>query len=156
MKITDTAKTLASKPFIRYSAVAITGLLIGSSAAGGDTVATSAAAEPTAVHTEYVEVEVPAEGKTKTVTVESTPQSCLDALDHARDGFGLAATFADITSDIMDIAVQALQEAAATGDVSQNSVDRMTAANSRIDTVNRGIDSTGPSFVSAASACEAG
>ena len=81
------------------------GVGIGSSS--GDASAPAADADP--------EVITETETVTEEVEVETTPQSCLDALDYGEQGFGVASDFAQAASDgfyaAADLDVVALEDA---------------------------------------------
>lgn len=87
--------------------------------------------------------------KTKTETVrvtvpgperEVTPQSCIQAIAAAREGFGLASEFAYIMVDTMN-------------DISEFDFDSISLYVAKLETVNEKIDGVAPRFNAAADDC---
>jgi len=101
-------------------------------AGGGETPVPAAMPAPTVTVTEPA----PPAG-----VVERTPQSCLDALDYADEGFGLAAK----VIGYMEPAIQAVLTMDAA---------KMNQITHKIDAVNKKMDKVGPAYRDAADECQ--
>lgn len=108
------------------------GAIIGSSGASGDT--GSPTAEPAEVITETV-----VETETVTETIEVTPAVCLDAIDSARAGFGVA-------SDLVNVIGPALEAAF------YRDITGMEAATADLEVLNAELSQN--TFAVEAAACE--
>lgn len=128
---------------MKYVAIALAVALSTVACSGSDTAAP--APQPTVTVTE-----------TETVTVASSgaPQSCLDAIRYAREGFGVAGEFAGTTVQLLQLMQDSLTEIMTTGDVSTQSVVRMEAINQQTNEHNTAIQTISPKFISAANECE--
>lgn len=77
---------------LAYGGTALLGILVGAGAAG----ASSATAEPEVITETVVE--------TETIEVEAVPTVCLDAINSARAGFGVAADLTRIVGPALEAA----------------------------------------------------
>lgn len=91
-------------------------------------------------------------------TIQSgTPQACLDALDYADEGFGIASEFGDAASGIVG-EFQATLEAIMAGDVAgvEASTDRLVTINDDVTDINERLTALSPKYLDAKTECREG
>lgn len=97
----------------------------------------------------------PQAAQTITHVIEVPPQSCLDALDLAQQGFLHASEAMGLSAETANIMVQVLDELTTAGDVSAESVRRLEAVNAELVVNTDEVNVLAPLFVDAAGECRA-